>query len=100
MLNLDIVPAEMTVAEREAWLSECSEEIAKAYDDDNITYANKLDMIYQVVKNMNNEKKNESFQYRVKHSILLETVQQEGNSEIDLIEVDENINSLKDELKD
>lgn len=100
MLNFDIVPAEMTVAEREAWLSECSEEIAKAYDDDNITYANKLDMIYQIVKNMNNEKKNESFQYRVKHSILLETVQQEGNPEIDLIEVDENINSLKDELKD
>lgn len=100
MLNLDVTPAEMSSDEIKSWLNECAAEIEKAYDEDNITYANKLDMIYQAVKQMGAEKlKNESFKGYMKASFLSESVTEDGNDTTSLIEVDECVNSIKRELK-
>jgi ribosomal protein S17E len=100
MLNLDVTPAEMSSDEIKSWLNECAAEIEKAYDEDNITYANKLDMIYQAVKQMGAEKlKNESFKGYMKASFLSESVTEDGSETTSLIEVDECINSIKKELK-
>lgn len=101
MLNLDVTPAEMSSDEIKSWLNECAAEIEKAYDEDNITYANKLDMIYQAVKQMCAEKlKNESFKGYMKASFLSESVTEDGNETTSLIEVDECINTVKKQLKD
>lgn len=101
MLNLDVTPAEMSSDEIKSWLNECAAEIEKAYDEDNITYANKLDMIYQAVKQMGAEKlKNESFKGYMKASFLSESVTEDGNAATSLIEVDECINTVKKQLKD
>ena len=102
MLNLDVVPSKMSGAEIKAWLNECSAEIEKAYDDDNVSYAQKLDGIYQIVKQMGIEKlQEESFTNYLKYANFLnESVTEEGNQEIDLLEVDENIESLKKKLQD
>ena len=101
MLNLDVTPAEMSSDEIKSWLNECAAEIEKAYDEDNITYANKLDMIYQAVKQMGAEKlKNESFKGYMKASFLSESVTEDGNEATSLIEVDECINTVKKQLKD
>lgn len=101
MLNLDVTPAEMSSDEIKSWLNECAAEIEKAYDEDNITYANKLDMIYQAVKQMGAEKlKNESFKGYMKASFLSESVTEDGNETTSLIEVDECINTVKKQLKD
>ena len=101
MLNLDVTPAEMSSDEIKSWLNECAAEIEKAYDEDNITYANKLDMIYQAVKQMGAEKlKNESFKGYMKASFLSESVTENGNETTSLIEVDECINTVKKQLKD
>ena len=102
MLNLDVVPSKMTGAEIKSWLNECAAEIEKAYDDDNVAYAQKLDSIYQVVKQMGIEKlQEESFTNYLKYTNFLnESVTEEGNQEIDLLEVDENIESLKKKLQD
>lgn len=101
MLNLDVTPAKMSSAEIENWLNECSVEIEKAYNEDNITYAQKLDTIYQVVKQMKIDKiKEESFSGYLKYNNFLnESVTEDGNQETDLIEVDETLNSLKKNLK-
>ena len=56
MLNLDVTPVKMSYDEIKSWLDECAAEIEKAYDEDNITYANKLDTIYQAVKQIGTEK--------------------------------------------
>lgn len=101
MLNLDVTPAEMSSNEIKSWLNECAAEIEKAYDEDNITYANKLDMIYQAVKQMGTEKlKEESFKGYMKTSFLSESVTEDGNDTTSLIEVDECINTIKKQLKD
>ena len=101
MLNLDVTPAEMSSNEIKSWLNECAAEIEKAYDEDNITYANKLDMIYQAVKQMGTEKlKEESFKGYMKTSFLSESVIEDGNDTTSLIEVDECINTIKKQLKD
>lgn len=102
MLNLDVVPSKMTGTEIKAWLNECSAEIEKAYNDDNVAYAQKLDSIYRIVKQMCIEKlQEESFTNYLKYANFLnESVTEEGNQEIDLLEVDENIESLKKKLKD
>lgn len=101
MLNLDLIPAEMSSNEIKSWLNECAAEIEKAYDEDNITYANKLDMIYQAVKQMSTEKlKEESFKGYMKTSFLSESVTEDGNDTTSLIEVDECINTIKKQLKD
>lgn len=101
MLNLDVTPAEMSSNEIKSWLNECAAEIEKAYDEDNITYANKLDMIYQAVKEMGTEKlKEESFKGYMKTSFLSESVTEDGNDTTSLIEVDECINTIKKQLKD
>ena len=101
MLNLDVTPAKMSSDEIKSWLNECAAEIEKAYDEDNITYANKLDTIYQVVKQMGAEKlKNESFKGYMKTSFLSESVTEDGNAATSLIEVDECINTIKKQLKD
>lgn len=101
MLNLDVTPAEMSSDEIKSWLNECAAEIEKAYDEDNITYANKLDMIYQAVKQMGAEKlKNESFKGYMKAAFLSESVTENGNDATSLIEVDECINTIKKQLKD
>lgn len=101
MLNLDVTPAEMSSDEIKSWLNECAAEIEKAYDEDNITYANKLDMIYQAVKQMGVEKlKEESFNGYMKASFLSESVTENGNDATSLIEVDECINTIKKQLKD
>lgn len=101
MLNLDLIPAEMSSNEIKSWLNECAAEIEKAYDKDNITYANKLDMIYQAVKQMSTEKlKEESFKGYMKTSFLSESVTEDGNDTTSLIEVDECINTIKKQLKD
>lgn len=101
MLNLDLIPAEMSSNEIKSWLNECAAEIEKAYDEDNITYANKLDMIYQAVKQMGTEKlKEESFKGYMKTSFLSESVTEDGNDTTSLIEVDECINTIKKQLKD
>lgn len=101
MLNLDVTPAEMSSNEIKSWLNECAAEIEKAYDEDNITYANKLDMIYQAVKQMGTEKlKEESFKGYMETSFLSESVTEDGNDTTSLIEVDECINTIKKQLKD
>ena len=101
MLNLDVTPAEMSSDEIKSWLNECAAEIEKAYDEDNITYANKLDVIYQAVKQMGAEKlKEESFKGYMKASFLSESVTENGNDATSLIEVDECINTIKKQLKD
>ena len=101
MLNLDVTPAEMSSDEIKSWLTECAAEIEKAYDEDNITYANKLDVIYQAVKQMGAEKlKEESFKGYMKASFLSESVTENGNDATSLIEVDECINTIKKQLKD
>ena len=81
MLNLDVVPSKMTGAEIKSWLNECAAEIEKAYDDDNVAYAQKLDSIYQVVKQMGIEKlQEESFTNYLKYANFLnESVTEEGN---------------------
>lgn len=101
MLNLDVTPAKMSCDEIKSWLTECAAEISKAYDEDNIAYANKLDTIYQVVKQMGEEKcKNESFRGYLSSSMLTESVTEESSNPTYLIEVDEAIISFEDKLKD
>lgn len=101
MLNLDVTPATMSSDEIKSWLNECAAEIEKAYDEDNITYANKLDMIYQAVKQISVEKlKEESFKGYMKASLLSESVTEDGNDSTSLIEVDECINTIKKQIKD
>ena len=101
MLNLDVTPTKMSSDEIKSWLNECAVEIEKAYDENNITYASKLDMIYQVVKQMGAEKlKEESFKGYMKTSFLSESVTEDGNDTTSLIEVDECINTIKKQLKD
>lgn len=100
MLNLDITPINMSQDELSNWLNECAGEIESAYEQDNINYANKLDMIYQAVKQIQLDKQNESLHNYIKNNVLVESVIEDGNSEIELIEVDENIKSLEKNLKD
>ena len=100
MLNLDIIPSKMTPAKIKNWLNECGAEIEKAYEQDNISYVNKLNFLYDAVKQFQNEKITESFKDYVKTNILSESVTENGEDAISLIEVDESINALKENLKD
>lgn len=98
MLNLDVTPSTMTLDELRNWLKECSNEIAEAYDNDDIEKASKLSTIYDAVKSFEATAANESFKDFVRYNMLSESVTEEGENTY-LIEVDEMIEHIKKNIK-
>lgn len=101
-MNLDIDPRNMSNEEIDTWLTECRQEISDAFFEDNITKAQKLRTLYDMVKTFKGKTdiKKESFRSYLSKFMLVEDVVNEAIEEVPFYEIGEIYDNLKEKLTD
>ena len=103
-MNYNIDPKKMSREEIEDWLTECRQEISDAFFKDDIATAQKLRMLYDMVKpykdKVNIDIKKENFKSYLSKFILLEDTITEAMDEVPFFEIGEIYENLKEKLTD
>jgi hypothetical protein len=103
-MNYNIDPKKMSREEIEDWLTECRQEISDAFFQDDIATAQKLRMLYDMVKpykdKVNIDIKKENFKSYLSKFILLEDTITETMDEVPFFEIGEIYENLKEKLTD
>lgn len=101
-MNYDVDPKNMSSEEIDQWLQECRQEISDAFFDDNISKAEKLRTMYDMVKSFKNtpDIRKESFRSYLSKFMLLEDAVTQASDEVPFFEIGEIFETLKSKLPD